>query len=121
MTQQGVWLPIERRKVLSGLSIAAAGSVVGSLVAGASEARGLEAAPAAPSILVFDVNETLLDIEFMNSLFERVFGDRRVLREWFNQLILYSNAITLSGPYVRPCSRCTQNAWYHLRGKRHRI
>jgi 2-haloacid dehalogenase len=53
-----------------------------------------------PSICVFDVNETLLDIEFIASLFERLFGDSNVLREWFGQLILYSNAITLSGPYT---------------------
>jgi hypothetical protein len=54
----------------------------------------------APSICVFDVNETLLDIEFIAPLFQRLFGDRKVLREWFGQLILYSDAITLSGPYT---------------------
>ena len=53
-----------------------------------------------PSICVFDVNETLLDIEFIAPLFERLFGDSRVMREWFGQLILYSEAITLSGPYT---------------------
>lgn len=53
-----------------------------------------------PSICVFDVNETLLDIEFLAPLFQRLFGDRKVLREWFAQLILYSEAITLSGPYT---------------------
>jgi 2-haloacid dehalogenase len=53
----------------------------------------------APSILVFDVNETLIDIESIAPFFEKKFGDRRVLREWFNQLILYSNAITLAGHY----------------------
>jgi len=53
-----------------------------------------------PSICVFDVNETLLDIEFLAPLFERLFGDSRVLREWFGQLILYSEAITLTGPYT---------------------
>jgi 2-haloacid dehalogenase len=53
-----------------------------------------------PSICVFDVNETLLDIEFLAPLFQRLFGDRKVLREWFGQLILYSEAITLSGPYT---------------------
>jgi 2-haloacid dehalogenase len=53
-----------------------------------------------PSICVFDVNETLLDIEFLSPLFERLFGDRQVLREWFAQLILYSEAITLSGIYT---------------------
>ena len=53
-----------------------------------------------PSICVFDVNETLLDIEFIAPLFKRLFGDSRVMREWFGQLILYSEAITLSGPYM---------------------
>jgi hypothetical protein len=50
-----------------------------------------------PSIIVFDVNETLIDIESIGPFVERKFGDRKVLREWFNQLILYSNVITLSG------------------------
>ena len=53
-----------------------------------------------PSICVFDVNEALLDIEFLAPLFQRLFGDRKVLREWFGQLILYSEAITLAGPYT---------------------
>jgi 2-haloacid dehalogenase len=52
-----------------------------------------------PSLLIFDVNETLIDIESMNPLFERVFGDRRILREWFGHLIMYSMTITLSGLY----------------------
>ena len=54
----------------------------------------------APSICVFDVNETLLDIEYIAPVFQRLFGDSNVLREWFGQLVLYSNVITLSGPYV---------------------
>jgi 2-haloacid dehalogenase len=54
---------------------------------------------ARPSTLVFDVNETLLDIEAMAPLFARVFGDGQVLREWFAQLVLYSNVVTLSGVY----------------------
>lgn len=53
----------------------------------------------APSILVFDVNETLIDIESIAPFFEKKFGDPRILREWFNQLILYSNVITLAGYY----------------------
>lgn len=55
---------------------------------------------AAPNVLVFDVNETLLDIESMAPLFERIFGDPRVLREWFGQLVMYSMTATLSGHYV---------------------
>lgn len=51
-------------------------------------------------ILVFDVNETLLDIEVLNPLFARVFGDARVMRQWFSELILYSQAYCLSGAYT---------------------
>src|ERR1700739_9118 len=52
-----------------------------------------------PKVLVFDVNETLIDFESMNPLFERVFGDRKVLREWLGHLIMYSMTLTLSGLY----------------------
>lgn len=55
---------------------------------------------AAPAILVFDVNETLIDINSMAPLFERIFGDPRALREWFGQLVTYSMAATLSGRYT---------------------
>jgi 2-haloacid dehalogenase len=40
-----------------------------------------------------------LDIEAIAPLFARVFGDSQVLREWFAQLVLYSNVVTLSGVY----------------------
>jgi 2-haloacid dehalogenase len=53
-----------------------------------------------PSVLVFDVNETLIDIESLAPLFERIFGDPHAMREWFNQLVLYSMTATLSGRYV---------------------
>jgi 2-haloacid dehalogenase len=53
-----------------------------------------------PSICVFDVNETLLDIEYIGPLFQRLFGQPTMLREWFAQLVLYSNAISLTGSYV---------------------
>ncbi|MFL6056950.1 MAG: haloacid dehalogenase type II [Actinoallomurus sp.] len=52
-----------------------------------------------PSVLVFDVNETLIDFQSMSPLFERIFGDRRVLREWLGQLVMYSMTITLAGLY----------------------
>lgn len=57
-------------------------------------------APLQPSVIVFDVNETLIDITTLEPLFERIFGDAAVMREWFAQLILYSEAVTLSGIYV---------------------
>lgn len=49
-----------------------------------------------PSVLVFDVNETLIDIESLAPLFADLFGDERMLREWFAQLIMYSMGITLA-------------------------
>jgi len=53
-----------------------------------------------PSIIVFDVNETLLDIDTLAPLFARLFGDDKILREWFAQLVLYSQTMTLSGLYT---------------------
>ncbi|RDH76685.1 haloacid dehalogenase type II [Mycolicibacterium moriokaense] len=53
-----------------------------------------------PSVLVFDVNETLIDIDSLEPHFDRIFGDPRVLREWFGQLVMYSMAVTLSDAYV---------------------
>jgi 2-haloacid dehalogenase len=52
-----------------------------------------------PSVLIFDVNETLIDFQSLNPLFEKTFGDKRVLREWLGHLILYSMTITMSGLY----------------------
>ena len=57
-------------------------------------------APLRPTVIVFDVNETWIDITTLEPLFERIFGDPGVMREWFAQLILYSEAVTLSGIYV---------------------
>jgi 2-haloacid dehalogenase len=62
--------------------------------------KGRKVDSMAPSVCVFDVNETLLDIEFIAPMFQRLFGDRKILREWFGQLILYADAITLSGSYT---------------------
>jgi 2-haloacid dehalogenase len=50
--------------------------------------------------LIFDVNETLLDLDALAPLFERLFGESAALREWFAQLILYSEAMTLTGAYA---------------------
>jgi 2-haloacid dehalogenase len=54
---------------------------------------------AAP-LIVFDVNETLLDLTTMEPTFERIFGDRGAMRLWFANLIMYSAALTVAGCYV---------------------
>lgn len=51
-------------------------------------------------ILVFDVNETMLDITALEPHFARAFGDGQVLREWFSTLLFYSNVVTQAGPYA---------------------
>lgn len=50
-------------------------------------------------VIVFDVNETLLDIGILDPFFDRAFGDARVMRQWFAELILYSQALTLNDSY----------------------
>jgi 2-haloacid dehalogenase len=52
-----------------------------------------------PRVIVFDVIETMLDTSALEPHFERVFGDPRVLREWFSQLLLYSEVATIAGSY----------------------
>ena len=55
---------------------------------------------AALPLIVFDVNETLLDLRTMESIFERIFRDKSAMRLWFANLILYSVALTVAGRYV---------------------
>jgi 2-haloacid dehalogenase len=51
-------------------------------------------------LIVFDVNETLLDLRVMEPIFERIFQDKGAMRLWFANLILYSCALTLAKCYV---------------------
>jgi 2-haloacid dehalogenase len=51
-------------------------------------------------VIVFDVNETLLDLEAIRPFFDRVFQDPAAMRLWFAGLITYSEALTLAGVYV---------------------
>src|SRR5262245_18559577 len=55
---------------------------------------------AALPLIVFDVNETLHDLQTMEPTFERIFGDKSAMRLWFANLILYSAALTVAGCYV---------------------
>ena len=51
-------------------------------------------------LVVFDVNETLLDLQTMEPVFERIFGEKRAMRLWFANFIMYSAALTVAGCYV---------------------
>jgi 2-haloacid dehalogenase len=50
-------------------------------------------------VIVFDVNETLLDLGALKPQFERVFGDGEVLREWFGQVLQSALLTAVAGPY----------------------
>jgi 2-haloacid dehalogenase len=51
-------------------------------------------------LIVFDVNETLLDLTTLAPTFQRIFGREEQLRLWFTHFILYSAALTVAGQYV---------------------
>jgi hypothetical protein len=55
---------------------------------------------AALPLIVFDVNETLLDLQTMEPTFERIFGEKSAMRLWFANFIMYSAALTVAGCYV---------------------
>ena len=80
-------------------ALAAAPNTVNVAQSAASKAQDGPAARVKP-ILVFDVNETLLDIDVLNPIFDRIFGVPGRMREWFAQLVLYSQSISLAGRYA---------------------
>jgi 2-haloacid dehalogenase len=51
-------------------------------------------------LIVFDVNETLLDLQTMEPIFERIFGDKKDMRLWFANLVMYSVVLTIADSYV---------------------
>jgi len=52
-------------------------------------------------ILVFDVNETMLDVDALTPHFVEGFGRGEVAREWFTTVLHYSTVATLAGPYAQ--------------------
>jgi 2-haloacid dehalogenase len=50
-------------------------------------------------VLVFDVNETLLDLGVLRDPFARAFGDASPMGEWFARLLHGSLVATLTGTY----------------------
>lgn len=49
--------------------------------------------------IVFDVNETMLDLRALDPIFERHFGDAAARGQWFTQMLLNAVALTLIGDY----------------------
>jgi 2-haloacid dehalogenase len=50
--------------------------------------------------IVFDCNETILDLTTVTPVFERLFGSPSAMRLWFQELITYSQALTIADVYV---------------------
>jgi 2-haloacid dehalogenase len=50
-------------------------------------------------VLVFDVIETLLDLQALDPAFESVFGDRGVRQQWFQQMLQSALVSTATGTY----------------------
>jgi 2-haloacid dehalogenase len=50
-------------------------------------------------VIVFDVNETLLDLKNLRPHFERLFGDQAVIQQWFSLLLHSSLVSTLGDDY----------------------
>ena len=53
-----------------------------------------------PRVVVFDVNETLLDLRALDPIFERAFGDGAVRGLWFAQMLQSALVATLTGAYA---------------------
>ena len=53
-----------------------------------------------PGVIVFDVNETLLDLQALDPLFRRVFGDAAVRQEWFGLVVQSALVATITDAYV---------------------
>jgi 2-haloacid dehalogenase len=51
-------------------------------------------------VIVFDVNETLLDLGTLDSLFADAFGEATVRREWFTQVLQSAMTLTLTDSYT---------------------
>lgn len=50
-------------------------------------------------LIVFDVNETLLDMKALDPKFEQIFGDASVRAAWFGQVLRNSLVATITGQY----------------------
>jgi 2-haloacid dehalogenase len=53
-----------------------------------------------PRIIVFDVNETLLDLRAFDPLFARFFGDAAARTQWFGQFIQSALVATVTNAYT---------------------
>jgi 2-haloacid dehalogenase len=60
-------------------------------------------------ILIFDVNETLLNLRVLRPHFERSFGSEQVMAEWFGLMLRLSLVATVTRTY-RPFDELGRDA-----------
>ena len=51
-------------------------------------------------VIVFDVNETMLDLRALEPQFQRVFGDSSVMNSWFAQVLQSAMVASMTGAYT---------------------
>jgi 2-haloacid dehalogenase len=83
-----------RRPVLAGIGVAALAAYLNPTLARA------QALDRPPDILVFDVAESLLDLQVLRPLFQRIFGEGAMVDDWFGETILYSETETLTNTFA---------------------
>jgi 2-haloacid dehalogenase len=52
-----------------------------------------------PRVILFDVNETLLDLQALTPYFERIFSDAATRSQWFDQVLRSAFVATLTDTY----------------------
>lgn len=52
-----------------------------------------------PTVILFDVNGTILDTAALAPVIRKIFGRKLAMREWFTELLQYTMAYTLAGEY----------------------
>lgn len=102
----------KRRLFLASAGIAAFGGVSLPFI-GRVEALSVSAFSAHEIVLVFDVADTLLNIQALAPLFARTFGDGKIADEWFGQSILYAESATVTGSYL-PFGKISQGVFRML-------
>jgi 2-haloacid dehalogenase len=87
---------IDRRSFVASVGLSALGGMLAPFVANAVSSP----TNARSTVLVFDVADTLLNIQALAPLFVRIFGDGKVADEWFGQSILYAETVTVTGSFL---------------------
>jgi 2-haloacid dehalogenase len=83
---------IGRRPVLAGIGVAALATIFNPPL--------VRALDRPPGVLAFDVTESLLDLQALRPLFQRIFGDAAMVDVWFGETILYSESATLTDTFA---------------------